>query len=320
MDSWQLFLLRSYFRGIGRLAPRLGVRQAFKLCFAPIHGPGVSKTAQVLLDRAERLPVAVEGRRLRVYRWSDHTDRPARTVLLAHGWNSRASRLTVWVEPLLARGFDVVAADMPAHGDSEGKRTDGLDWANAIGAVAEAAGPLHGIVGHSAGAFASALAVAGGHLLGRPAVPVKRLVMMATVDNPLLHVARFASALRLSDTVYEGLLRATVAEYGHPMEAFSLSRIPKGWNQPTLLLHDPEDREVPFAESESVAAARPNATLVPIHGMGHHRIARHPRVISRTIDFLTGQGPDWSARTSGMEPTRSVDPGTVSVTSASDID
>ena len=144
--------------------------------------------------------------------------------------------------------------------------------------------------------------------------------MIATVDNPLLHVAAFASALRLSDAVYKALLRATVAEYGHPMEAFSLSRIPKGWNQPTLLLHDPEDREVPFTESESVAAARPNATLVPIHGMGHHRIARHPRVISRTIEFITGQDPDRSAQMPGAELTRSMDRGTVSVASASEVD
>ena len=144
--------------------------------------------------------------------------------------------------------------------------------------------------------------------------------MVATVDNPLLHVATFASALSLSDAVYEGLLRATVAEFGHPMEAFSLSRIPKGWSQPTLLLHDPEDREVPFAESESVAAARPNATLFPIHGMGHHRIARHPRVISRAIDFLTAGDPGRSAHMPGAEPTRSVDPGTVSAASASEVD
>ncbi len=292
MGSWRLLLLRGYFRGVGRLAPRLAARQAFRLCFTPPRRPEVSQTAQELLARAERLPVVVQGRRLRVYRWSGQTSQSAGTVLLVHGWTSRASRMTVWVEPLLARGFDVVALDMPAHGDSEGKRTNGLEWAVAIGTIAEAVGPLHGVVSHSAGAFAAAMAVAGGHLLGRPAVSVERLVMVATVDNPLVHVAGFASALDLSDAVYEGLLRATVVEFGHPMEAFSLNRIPIGWNQPTLLLHDPEDREVPFAESESVAAVRPNATLIPIDGVGHHRIVRHPRVISLAAVFLTDQAPD----------------------------
>lgn len=309
MDSWRLHLLRGYFNTAGRLAPRLVGRQAFKLCFTPMRRPGVEKTARVILDRAERPPVEVEGRRLRVYRWSDHTNPPIGTVLLVHGWNSRASRMTVWVEPLLARGFDVVAFDMPAHGDSDGKRTDGLDMAKAVGAVAEIAGPLHGVVSHSAGAFASAMAIAGGHLLGRPAVSAKRLVMVATVDNPLVHVSGFASVLSLSDGVYEGLLQTALAEFGHPMEAFSLSSIPDGWTQPTLLLHDPDDREVPYRESESVAASQPNATLLPIHGLGHHRIARHARVISLTVDFLTDPNPDWSTRMSATESRDPMDPG-----------
>ena len=312
MELWQLSLLKGYFRSAGQFAPGLVGRQAFKLCFTPMRRPGVEKTARALLERAEHVPVEVEGRRLRVYRWSDQTRPPSGTVLVVHGWDSRASRMTVWVEPLLAQGFDVIAFDMPAHGDSDGKRTDGLDMARAVVAVAATVGPLHGVVSHSAGAFAAAMAVAGGHLLGEPAVSAKRLVMVATVDNPLIHVAGFASVLELSDGVRDGLLRATAAEFGHPMEDFSLSRIPNGWDQPTLLVHDPEDREVPYTESESVAASRPNATLIPIYGVGHHRIARHARVVSLTTDFLTDPNPDWSTRMSATEPTYPTDPATPS--------
>jgi hypothetical protein len=37
-------------------------------------------------------------------------------------------------------------------------------------------------------------------------------------------------------------------------------------------LHDPTDREVPFAEAELLAAAWPTAALTPIEGVGHRRI------------------------------------------------
>lgn len=309
MGAWRFRLLKGYLRNAGRFAPGLVARQTFTLCFTPMRRPGVEGKARALLDQAQRFSVEVEGRRLSAYRWSDRTSPSAGTVLLVHGWNSRASRMTVWVEPLLAQGFSVVAFDMPAHGDSDGKRTDGLDMAKAVGTVTEIVGPLHGVISHSAGAFASGMAIAGGHLLGRPGVSAKRLVMVAAVDNPLVHITAFASALNLSDAAHQRLLRTTAAEFGQPMEEFSLSRIPNGWPQPTLLLHDPDDPEVPYTESESVATSRPNITLVPVHGVGHHRIARHARVVALTVDFLTDQNPDWSTRMSDTERRHAADLG-----------
>jgi len=289
--SWRLAVARGYFRSAGRLAPRRVGRQAFELCFTPARRPEVAAPARELLNRAERLSVMADGRRMRVYRWPARPGPSAKTVLLVHGWTSRASRLVAWVEPLLDRGFGVVACDLPAHGDSEGSRTNGLEMATAVGVVAEAAGPLHGMVGHSAGAFAAAMAVAGGHLLGRPPIAVERLVMIAAVDNPRLHVTAFASVVGLPGAAYREMLGVTEKTFGHPMEAFSLSRIPGGWRQPTLLIHDPADPEVPYSQAEAVAAIRPNVTLLPIDGLGHHRIARDPTVIAAAIDFLSSHRP-----------------------------
>jgi pimeloyl-ACP methyl ester carboxylesterase len=113
--------------------------------------------------------------------------------------------------------------------------------------------------------------------------------MIAPVDNPLLHVTAFASAVSLPTAAYRELLGATEEAFGHPMEAFSLSRIPGGWQQPTLLIHDPADPEVPYSQAEAVAAARPNAALVPFDGLGHHRIARDPEVMTAALDFLSGR-------------------------------
>ncbi|MFW6193451.1 MAG: alpha/beta hydrolase [Gemmatimonadota bacterium] len=46
------------------------------------------------------------------------------TVLLVHGWSSHTGHMTGFVDPLLRRGFRVVAFDGPAHGRSPGARTD----------------------------------------------------------------------------------------------------------------------------------------------------------------------------------------------------
>jgi pimeloyl-ACP methyl ester carboxylesterase len=285
-SEMQLRLVRKYVQTLGGASSRLAARQSFWLAFRPKRLP-VPLVATPTLAKAERCVVSGGGERLAVYRWPV-AGGPA--VLLAHGWNSRAARMVAWVGPLRHAGFTVVAFDMPGHGDSSGKRADGLTMANALWSVARAVGPLHGVVAHSAGALAAGMAVAGGHLFGLPAVDVQRVVLIAAVDNPLLHLAGVASVLDLDEATYRELQVRVARTYGSPIEEFSLSKIPGGWSQPTLVFHDPDDPEIPFEQSEAIAAVQPDALLVPVAKAGHHRIARHPAVIAKTISFFTTSG------------------------------
>ncbi len=53
-----------------------------------------------------------------------------------------------------------------------------------------------------------------------------------------------------------------------------------------LLLHDPADREVPFSESERIAAAWPGARVHAVPGSGHLRMLRNPEVVRAAVDFV----------------------------------
>ena len=44
-----------------------------------------------------------------------------KTILFAHGWESNAWRWKYLIEPLQAKGYNIVAIDAPAHGASSGK-------------------------------------------------------------------------------------------------------------------------------------------------------------------------------------------------------
>ncbi len=81
------------------------------------------------------------------------------TVVLVHGWGSRASRLGALAVALVEAGFRVVAFDAPAHGESTGRFASLPEFARALVDVAEAAGPIHGLVGHSLGGAAVAMAM-----------------------------------------------------------------------------------------------------------------------------------------------------------------
>ena len=73
-------------------------------------------------------------------------------VLLLHGWEGQASDLAAFPQPLLDKGFGVLALHLPAHGESAGQQTSIPQSARALRAVGEALGPLHAVIAHSIGA------------------------------------------------------------------------------------------------------------------------------------------------------------------------
>ena len=57
---------------------------------------------------------------------------------------------------------------------------------------------------------------------------------------------------------------------------------------PLLVLHDPEDREVPFEEGAEVARRWPGAELRPVAGLGHLRILRDERWVGEAVACAPG--------------------------------
>ncbi len=55
---------------------------------------------------------------------------------------------------------------------------------------------------------------------------------------------------------------------------------------PLLVLHDPEDREVPFEEGAELARSWPGAELRRMSGLGHLRILRDERCVAEAVSFL----------------------------------
>lgn len=286
MQSFVLFLIRSYFRVAGLLWPGLAARQALWLFQTPLQRRPASPQDQEVLRSAETFRVNGPQGSLCVYRWPG-IEASAPKVLLVHGWESRAGRLAKWVEPLRRSGFEVVALDLPAHGESDGRRTHPPEATSAVGVVAAEAGPFYGLVGHSFGAVCCAVAVTGEELTGEPPLPVEKLVLVAGSDrlSDVLH--RYAETVGLNERVLRGLHDAIAALSGRPVEAFSVSAGMASCPVPTLVVHDPEDGEVPYADAEAVASAAPAGVLMTTEGLGHHRIIRDPGVIERAVGFLS---------------------------------
>jgi pimeloyl-ACP methyl ester carboxylesterase len=281
--------VRSIFSGLQALSPGLAAQLAAAAMFKT-QRRRAEGWEQELLERAEQLSIEGPSGRIAARRWGD----AGPLVLLVHGWNGRGGQLGAFVEPLRQQGYQVVAFDAPGHGHSDGSRSSLLEFANAFDAVLDAVRPffqpLHGVVAHSMGGaavtFALSRAQARGRDAGEPGVLEPRLVFIA----PPIDLRDFV------DTVSQqfGLLPSTQARLqglverriGKRLEDLHALKLAGSMPQPLLVVHDEQDRAVPFACGASLAQAWPGAELRATRGLGHSRILRDPQVVSAVTDFI----------------------------------
>jgi phosphoserine phosphatase/pimeloyl-ACP methyl ester carboxylesterase len=203
------------------------------------------------------------------------------TVLLVHGWEGRGTSLMAFIQPLVDRGFQVVALDGPGHGESPGETTDPMDYALHLIQVGRELGPLAGIVAHSMGAASTALAI-------RRGLQIDKVVLLAGPSSLFGVLERYVQFTGLSEPVAQRFYTMMAERVGATEEAMTVAEVCRDFTVPALIFHDPEDAEVPFSDAQEVAAAWPGARLRVVPGTGHRKILFAPQVVEEAVDFLAG--------------------------------
>ena len=272
-DRALLRALRASFRPLSALSLALSARWAELIFRTPPRHPRLPSERRAL-DRGDFRWLPFRDGRLATWSFGDGPP-----VLLVHGWGGHAGRLFRFFEPLVKAGFSVLAFDAPGHADSSGALSSLPDFVAAVQAVEAAHGPLAGIVGHSVGASAAALAI-------RRGLDVPRAVLLSTPANPEFYASRFAQYLRMSAPVRDGMKRRLASRYACGWEDLRLTS-PAESRAEVLVFHDRGDCRVPWKEGAAVAAAWPGARLVTTCGLGHHKILRDPGLVSEAVRFLS---------------------------------
>jgi pimeloyl-ACP methyl ester carboxylesterase len=268
--------LRRAFGLLGRISPDAAARAALHLLATPPQAP--VRDWQRRLRRsavASRLPLA-KGE-LAVYEWG--TSGPL--VLLVHGWGSHGMHLGRLVEPLLEEGYRVVAFDAPAHGASRGRTSDIAEYALAVAAVARNVGPVHTVVAHSFGAAATLLASR------EHGLEAEGLVLVSSFVDCTWYVEAFGKHLGLPPDQLTRLHRLVSRRHAGRVrwEELSLVEMLHRWPNPTLLIHDRHDPEIPCEHSVLLHAAASEARLHRTEGLGHHRLLGSPEVVDQVLHF-----------------------------------
>jgi pimeloyl-ACP methyl ester carboxylesterase len=276
IPSPRLWAMRTAFRAVGAVAPGVAARWAETLFCTPPRRRGGDQT---FLASGSRFTVASQDQRIVGWTWGTGP-----TVVLAHGWGSGASRFGTLGAALLESGFRVVAYDAPAHGESSGRFASLPEFARALSDVTARLGPIHGLVGHSLGGAAVAMAMRNG-------LEARRAVLLAPPADVRIFSDLFARSLAIGPTVQQTMHRNLERRLRIVWEDLHIPTLVRELPAAALIIHDRDDVDVPLAHGEAIVGAWAGSRLETTAGLGHRALLRDPAVIARTVDFLREGAP-----------------------------
>lgn len=272
---------KSKFQFISMFSPKLAAAKAFELFCTPyskrrkVEMPAIFKTAELL-------HMHLEGQHLKGFRWIIPTNKTAKTIMICHGFDSYSYKFEQYIEPLLQAGFNVLAFDAPAHGLSSGKTINLANYRQMILEIIKSYGPVHGILAHSFGGVAAALA-----LEQLPDHVHMRLVLVAPATETTTAIKTFFNYVPVSNKVKDEFEKLITKLGGHPSSWFSVSRVVQNITTPTLWVHDEDDTITPFADMQHLIVIQPGHVRFHItRGLGHSNVYKDDPTSKLIIDFF----------------------------------
>jgi pimeloyl-ACP methyl ester carboxylesterase len=275
-------LMRFGFRTLSAVSVGLAARAAERVWFTPPR-PRLSPASAAFLGTGTRADIFLRGRRVAAWSWGEG---PA--VLLLHGWGGSAAQFEHFVDPLVRAGYRAIAFDAPSHGASEASRhgrrqATFFDFAEALVALARRVEPVAGVIAHSGGGTSVAWALRNGWT-------IPSAVFIAPMGSPIAYQHVFADALALPGVVLERFkanVERRLAFRWTDLEVADVARVVD--TPPLLVIHDRDDRETSWRESQAIVAAWSDAAMRTTTGLGHNRILRDPGVIADAIAFFASR-------------------------------
>lgn len=270
-----LKFVRWIFPLLEKTAPFLAHRYFIKIFFTPLKYKTPEKEL-VWEEKSQKFSVQALGKRIQCYSWGKGP-----VILLIHGWAGRATQFRKFIEVFTNLGYRVVGFDGPAHGKSEGKKTNIDEFYEALRSIYKVTGEPVAIICHSFGGSAALFAAKEG-------LAVKKLINIAspTIGDEIINT--YLRAINGSKSTGEFFKRYVSKQTGNTFDDYtSLSFIKHIKQEISLLLvHDEDDKEVYLKHAEALKELYPAAKLLVTKGLGHTRILKDENVIENCVTFV----------------------------------
>jgi len=254
------------------LAPKTTKNILLKRFFKP-SSYALTPLERECLEKGTRFSIYVHDQEIRCWKWGRG---PA--ILFVHGWNGRGVNFVYFFEALINSGYSVVTYDAPAHGVSDGLATNYFELSDAVRSFLDPSQGLdiQGVIAHSIGASA--------------------VINCISKDTPSIDTVLIAPALKLKELlfnsfnqhgvpkiVYQNLVAEMEAYYGYDVHQDNPFNLAKTISSKMLIVHDTDDRTIPYMDSKTLAEKTDHVVLHTTQGLGHKRILRDKTV----VDFIT---------------------------------
>lgn len=270
-----------YFQILQKIAPKSAGRMGVKLWLTP---PKYKPTLpqKLLLETAivRRMPFkesayqASNDTFYTVYSWGKGP-----IVLLVHGWGGCGAQLAPLAKPLVKAGYQVIAFDALAHGQSPGKQTDIIEMIEIIKLLSSSCDGFHAIFAHSSGAVATVMAI-------REGARASKLVISGAAASMDYYLKKFSRNVKASGQSIGRISYYLNLRLRRNLKDFSIINIAPQLNVPALILHDKDDEVVDSSEAVALSKLWPRSELYFTRSLGHHGVLIDPATVSKVVNYI----------------------------------
>jgi pimeloyl-ACP methyl ester carboxylesterase len=268
--------IRTKFRVLAFTNKRRAAAQAFKLFCTPL----AKAKRKAEPKSAEAVKFKLNNVTIKGHRWNHPQPNKA---LILHGFSSAANKFDSYIEPLIKKGYEVIAFDAPAHGDSGGKTINVLEYSEMITTIIKEYGPIKNFIAHSFGGIALSLA-----LENYKHNETTKVVFIAPATETTSAIDAAFKMLRIKDKeVRKEFDQLIFSISGKKTTWFSIRRAVKHITAQVLWIHDEDDDVTPLADAVKVKEDKPgNVQFMFTKGLGHRRIYHDVTVKNKIFSFL----------------------------------
>lgn len=283
MKLAQRLMIRYYktkLKTIGLVSPGKAAETAYRIFCTPFNGKSKRKPPPVF-HKAEKLSLITDNLTIRGFRWkSDHPN--GKKLLILHGFSSYAYKFEKYILPLRKEGFEVLAFDAPAHGNSDGKLINANLYKQVILEIERLYGPLYALIGHSLGGLAASLAFE-----SLPDNTQRKLVLIAPATETERAITNFFQIIPADNKTIIAFRQLISTMTQQPVSYFSVSRVVKNLSARVLWVHDKQDPICTFEDVKPLLSlSLPHVRFLITEQLGHSRIYKDDKICHEIVAFL----------------------------------
>ena len=278
--SWQIHILRFYFKSISLFIPKFAGLKAFKL-FQKVRIKTIRKREEGFYKEVHHFKVSSPKEDLLCY---EIGSKNKNLVFLLHGWESNAGSLSKFAFQLSKNNYRVISFDLPGHAKYKSNYTNLIECREAFSKVIECIKPdkPYSVVAHS---FGSAVCT---YTLSKLNYKLDKLIFL-TSPNSILEIFKdFKNLIGLSNNSFTYFLQKANLLANEEIKNINIDEKLKLIDfSKLLLIHDEYDKIIPFKNSEEILKMNSeNTRLIKYSNIGHYKMLWNDKVLGDTVNFL----------------------------------